>query len=192
MKLDVARLPRHALFGTTDMADLVLRARTAVTAMSNKDLVKQTLSYGFAAAKFIDGKDSVGESPRFNWNDPYEFVWFVTGWGPDQDRYIANAVRKLRATLRTGRDTIELREKELHGKKPFKKKVDSQEEDGSFKWGDFPWGGAAQVKVGGLVIPTAVSCKLEVEDHILALFHGGQIGANLLQQIHPEEYGPQS
>lgn len=185
MKLDVSRLPRHADYGPTgdqvDMADVVLRSRTALTALKNRLLLKRNDSFGFAAAL-------PGEQGNHSWKDPYHFTWFVVGWGPQGDKYIANAVRKLRPVLRTEMSTLELRVRN----KGFKKRVDSQESDGSFKWGDFPWGGGVLVPVANLVIPCAVSCFAEVEDHAIALMAGGLIGSEMLKRDTPSEFGPQS
>lgn len=186
MKLDVSRLPTEALYGPdgaqVNLATVVTGLRAATYELGRHELVKPVKSFGFAAAH-------AGDPKALDWNDPYSFAWFVAGWGPDRDRYIANAMRKLRATLRARRSTLELRER---GGKAFKKRVRSQEKDGSFKWGDFPWGGAVLTNVGGIIIPTAVSTYLEVEDHAVALLAGGLIGGRMLQLDKPDEYGPNS
>lgn len=184
--LDVSRLPANALYGPDgnqiDLASIVTRLRPAVYEMGRRELIKPVKSFGFAMAHPL-GTENV------DWKNPYEFIWFVAGWGKDGERYIANAVRKLRATLRTGKATLVLREE---GGKAFKKRVKSAEPDGSFKWGDFPWGGAVLTGVGGIVLPSAVSCLLEVEDHATALLGGGLVGGEMLKLNKPSEYGPDS
>lgn len=186
MKLDVSRLPTEAPYGPEgaqiDLASAVVGLRASVYEMGRHRLVKPVKSFGFAAAH-------PGDPSALDWKDPYEFTWFVAGWGPDKDRYIANAVRKLRPTLRTKRSTLDLR---MRGGKAFKKRVASQESDGSFKWGDFPWGGGVLANVGDIIIPVAVSTFLEVEDDAVAMLAGGLIGGRMLQLDKPDEYGPSS
>lgn len=187
MKLDVSRLPTEAIFKTGEgdaqinLAEIPRRMRPAISELARARLIENKNSFGFAAAK---------PSPAsFHWDDPYEFTWFVAGWGTDRDRYIANAVRKLRAALRAGYDTLEMR---ILYPGTFHDTVESKEDDGSFEWGDFPWGGATFVRVGKLLIPSSVSCLLEVEDDAVAKAIGGLIGAQILQISNPDEFGPNS
>ena len=42
------------------------------------------------------------------WNSPIDLVGFVVSWGPEGERYVANAIRKMRATARTGQNTLSL------------------------------------------------------------------------------------
>lgn len=184
--LDVSSLPTQALFGPegeqTDLAKLVKASRRAMYELGRRGLVKPVKSFGFAIAR--------PEIPStLNHKDPEEFIWFVCGWGPDGDRYIANAVRKLRAVLRTGKDTLTLR---VEGSKAFKKRVPSMEKDGSFRWGDFPWGGGVLTTVGDYTLAGAVSCFLEVEDHAVAHMLNSSIGGMMMQLDQPKEYGPNS
>jgi hypothetical protein len=180
--LDVGKLPQHAHYGTdtreTDLAYEVTRMRTTIGLWEQIKLVKpnKSFSLGFAAAR-----------PKLNpvrpeWDDPYDFVWFVAGWGPDGDRYIANAVRKLRPSLRTGRDTLDLR---LAKSDQFEDVVESAV-DGKFPWGDFPYGGATIVRTGNIILPCAVSGFHEVEDDTAAKAIGGRIGSTMLQMDYPE------
>ena len=150
MLLDVSRLPRRGLWApdetstAVDLATVVREMRTTIDQWADDGLIKPHASFGFAAAH----NDSLAAG-REDWDDPYRFTWFVVGWGTDGDRYVANAVHKLRALLRTGFDTLLLRQGEPG---LFDTKVESMEADGTFLWGDFSWGGATVVQIGNLVI----------------------------------------
>ena len=190
MNLDVSRLPQEAFVGEGSarmrLESIPARLSGVVDDMARAGLIKANMSFGCAFAKPAEELSWVGYE---DWNDPYSFVWFVAGWGPDRDRYIANAVRKLRASLREDKDTLTLR---IKCPGAFVDVVNSVDEDGSFPWGDFPWGGATFVHVGDIVIPTAVSCLREVEDDAIAKLLGGLVGAESLKIKMPEEFGPNS
>lgn len=180
LKLDVRRLPRKAFFMGADLEMIPWKMESVVPALANRGLVKANESFGFAMAH----QGLVGSKV---WDSPYDFTMMVWGWGTDGDRYIANAVRKLRALLRTGADTLELR---ATGRSDaFQDIVESVEEDGSFTWGDYPWGGAVAVNVGGIELRGAVSCLKEVEDDAVAKLILGLIGAEMLELRMPEEFG---
>ena len=112
------------------------------------------------------------------WDDPSKFVWFVGGWGPDRDRYIANAIRKLRPMLREDAEsTLDMRfdsrkVKSFGTGQPYEHViegdwedvVDQLDKDGKFPWGDFPWGGAVTVIMGDMVLVGAMSCLHEIDD----------------------------
>lgn len=184
--LDVTSLPREATYGPpgnqTNLAALVARSRAAIYELGRGKLVKPVRSFGFAMAQPVIPS-------TLNWKDPNEFIWFVFGWGPVGDRYVANAVRKLRAVLRTGQDTLTLR---TSGGELFKRRVATQEVDGSFRWGDFPWGGGVLTTVGDHVFAGAVSCFLEVEDHAVAHLLTATVGGMMMQLDDPQNYGPNS
>ncbi len=188
--LDISRLPQEAIIGEGDarinLASIVLNLMVPLDVMASgtRPLIKKNESLGFAIAKpniFMDGWE--------DWDNPYDTIWFVAGWGPDRNRYIANAVRKLRAALREYMDTLMLR---INRPDAFQDIVESVDNNGNFLWGDFPWGGATFVHVGDVVIPSAVSGLLEVEDDALAKLAGGLIGAEMLKFLMPEEFGPNS
>ncbi len=182
MKLDVSSLPRVAFYGSGDeeieLATIVLELGDTILLWERTSMIIANDSFGFAMANpFVD--------VSLLWDDPYKFTWFTSGWGPDADRYIANAVRKLRAALRLGRDTLDLR---ITDPNAFIDIVDEQEPDGSFEWGDFPWGGATFVRVGDLVLPSAVSCLNEVEDDVVAKTISGHVGAKMLKLRDSAEF----
>ena len=184
MRLDVSILHRKALYSIGNnscwLENIVSSAKESIRQLASATLIKANNSFGFALG------DAVQETNQKNWDNPYEFVWFVTGWGPDANRYIANAVRKLRPALRTGNDTLWLRQNAPH---LFQDIVESKQGDANpFEWGDFPWGGATFVEVGDLILPCAVSALKEVEDDAVAKLLGGLIGATILKMNHPDEF----
>lgn len=185
MLLDVASLPRTAPCESvadgksTDLATVASSLRPTINQWAADGLIKANDSFGFAAAH-IDSKSG------WSWDHPEQFIWFVIGWGPEGDRYIANAVRKLRPTLRINRDTLMLR---VESPRLFRETVDSTSADGSYPWGDFPWGGGTLVPVGPLVIPCAVSGLREREDDWVAKTIGGLIGTTMLSLRYPNLFG---
>lgn len=183
--LDVKALPGIAWHEQDEAAQaMVIRLRYNIEQLADSKLIKYNRSFGFAASYPV--------MPGFtwdNWDDPHDFVWFVCGWGPEGDRYIANAVRKLRPALRHGKDTMELR---LTQPNAFERTVESQEADGSFAWGDFPWGGACLVNFGGVIYPMSVSCLREVEDDAVSKMIGGFTGAQHLKNTNPDEFNASS
>ncbi len=120
--------------------------------------------------------------PHFDeWDSPYVFTWFVYGWGPEGHRYIADAVRKLRALLRTGNgqdsSTLALRHRRLWD---FVDCVESQDADGNFPWGDFPHGGAVCMEYGSLKLAGAVGGPMEFENDMIARFILGGLAKEIL------------
>jgi hypothetical protein len=196
MFLDVSRLPREALVGEgstqINLASVLLGLRVQMEDMARCDLIKANMSFGFAAAKPVPKSISAlhdWTSYKWNWDDPYDFTWFVAGWGPESSRYIANAVRKLRAALRKHMDTLQLR---MEYPDAFQDVVGSVDDDGNFVWGDYPYGGAVFVPGGDMVYPCSCSALLEVQDHAMSMTAGGLVISELLQVTRPEQFGPNS
>jgi hypothetical protein len=184
--LDVRELPRMAPYGPeereVDLASRALRMLTTTQEWARLKVVRRSRSFGFAAAH--PGTDPLISAAQTVWNNPYQFVWFVTSWGPEGDRHIANAVRMLRPTLRTGKDTLALRQSSPG---QFWNVVES-EAKGMYPWGDFPYGGATTVRVGNIVLPCAMSGFREVENDLVAKSVGGYIGATMLKVDYPEMF----
>jgi hypothetical protein len=178
--LNLNWLHRAAMYGTDDLAALVMEMGTTITDWARLGIITPSDSFGFAAAH--PRSELVIPASDGRWNNPYKFVWFVVGWGPDGDRYIANAVRKLRPLLRTSKDTLELR---LDTSLNFRNVVQSVV-DGKFPWGDFPHGGGTLVRTGSIIIPCAADGFPEVENDFVAKTMGGRIGATMLQTDCPE------
>ena len=141
-------------------------------------------SFGFAMAEPLLEGDP--DDALCSWNNPKEYVWFVGGWGPERNRYVANAIRKLRPLLRHDEafSTLELR---LNGETgAFRDPVESASVDpGKFLWGDFPYGGAVIRDMGVLMMVGACSGFTELEDDmvtgmILADLAGHIINANMM------------
>ena len=107
-------------------------------------------------------------------DEPEKFVWFVGGWGPRREKYIANAVRTIRPLLCVDRwSTLDMR---FSDPDSFKEEVESQNAEGYFPWGDFPYGGAVDVQMGPLFLTGAVSCLTEIENDQAARFILGGFG----------------
>jgi hypothetical protein len=191
--LDVSKLPFERVYTCEDgsrinLSTLLDSHYDAIQALAAAELIKANESFGFAMAEPMWDEDLETLQARDAfWDYPEHFVWFVGGWGPNRDRYIANAVRKMRALLRpviNGYDgmntmfesTLDIRISPSF----FSDTVDSQNDDGTFPWGDFPWGGAAFVRMGGLTMAGAVSCLSEIEDDMVARLILGGIGQKIV------------
>lgn len=161
--LDVSSLPFERTYACHDGTHINMRRflenfRIGLRYMGQMELIKDTPSFGFAMTQPVIEEEEVHD----NWDHPEQFVWFAGGWGPDRDRYIANAVRKLRPLIREGQDsTLEMR---YRWRDQFEGTVDSVDQNGDYPWGDFPWGGAVRIDVSFLVLRGAVSCYKEMED----------------------------
>lgn len=192
--LDVSTMSFERVYTCDDGSKIDLREfldlhYDAVQALAGSGLVKNKDSFGFAMAApmWDEDLDVLQQRDRF-WDKPDEFVWFVGGWGDERDRYIANAIRKLRALLRPHKliegwnplgvtSTLEMRF-DLPGL--FRDKVDQQNPDGTFPWGDFPWGGGVKVHMGPLTLAGAVSCLSEIEDDMVARLILGGVGQRIV------------
>jgi hypothetical protein len=180
MLLDVYSLPREAWYGEgdfrLDLARLVFDASGAIDVWAPKGVITPVESFGFVAAH----PDSYS-----HWDDPNKFVWFVTGWGPKQHFYIANAVNKLRAALRCQCDTLDL----LRTPDEFRDVVGAAGPDNPIVFGDFPKAGAVLVRYGDIVLPAATSCFPQVEDPAATMAFGGLVAARMLSIQDPEQFG---
>ncbi len=139
------------------------KLRPVITSMMPSSLIRDTASLGFALAHSRHVlRNSVWVS-----DEPEMLVKMTAGWGPEKNRYIANAVRKLRFSARTHHDSIDA----LQFPDLIDTPVDSVDERGDFPWGDFPYGGAVWVTPfipGELQMLGAVSGLSQEEDHMVA------------------------
>lgn len=120
VKLDITTLPTSHEENGVQLADLSGEFRAIIGLLGNINTVRRVDSFGYAIAI----------NPNYdNWDDPSEFVTIVGGWGEDKDRYIANAVRKMRASLRESLDSLMI---DAYDGAQFIDPVESQEEDGTF------------------------------------------------------------
>lgn len=169
--LDVSKLPFSRVVGegetAVDLADVIQGLRPTMQLWQGSGLVKTiardgTLieNFGFAMA------DPYGDH-HAAWDDPYSLAWLVGGWGPLRDRYIANALRKMRAAAREGFNTLYLKH-DCDRNEVFRNVVESVEDDGRFRWGDFPHGGAVSMEMRQLNLLGAVSVYDEDEDCVAA------------------------
>lgn len=141
--MDIRSLPISAKYGPEghqiELADVAGEVfRNIIPSLIGSGLIEPDTprySFGFAMA-VIDQNERIGA-----WNDYQKLTLFVIGWGDDTYKVIANAVRKLRFSARTGLDSYEA--VGVNGPTGrVNNPVDSVELDGSFAWGDFPYGGA--------------------------------------------------
>lgn len=178
--LDVTVMPSERIYTCKDGSEINLRElleshRGGVEALASSGLVKPNESFGFAMmAPAVYPEITSGE-----WNEPEEYVWFVGGWGPKRDRYIANAIRKIRPLVRTTYDSS-LSMRFFHPDL-FEDKVESSDADGNYPWGDFPWGGAVDARFGALCLIGAVSCLSEIEDDTVTRLILGCIAQRIIK-----------
>jgi hypothetical protein len=178
--LNVTRLPSQRVYickdeNTIDLREFLGQYYTPVAALAREGLVKHNDSFGFAMATPMD-TDTYYDVVKL-WDDPEQFTWFVGGWGPNKDRYIANAVRKMRALLREKADTLDLR---FNNPGSFRDKIESVV-NGTYPWGDFPWGGACFVTMGDLVLAGAISCLSEIQDDFVTRLILSAIGERIVK-----------
>jgi hypothetical protein len=168
MILDMSRIPTEQVYCGFDLAEVVHGARPAIDTMTRSGLIKPHASFGFV----LTDPNFSAEELQANWDNPYGLGWLAVHWGPEGQRYAANALRKLRAAARNLANTLELREAaDADTTKVgdyFRDIVDSQEPDGSYKNGDFPWGGGVLLKRPVGTLGGAVSCLRQREDHHVA------------------------
>lgn len=179
--LDVSALPTEQSYsGAERTLDLRKEALTLLKPLVDGGIAQKryqrTDSFGFAlAAPSLPGTIMI---PWADWDDPNELVWLVGGWGPQKNRVIANAARKLRACARLGEDTLPVAMRaDVHD--PFLDAItdDEWELEGElitadpnhrlFRYGDFGYGGAASVTVCDVILMGGVSGVTQQEDHIV-------------------------
>lgn len=185
-QLDVSTLPfarqYHCKDGSViDLADALDRARPACDTLLGVKLVEgnESGSFGFVMAPpvLVGAEHTV----RTAWDDPSKTVWFAGGWGGKRDRYICNAIGKLRALLREGGDsTANLRENQLMGQECFRDIIAWDRPDNDLPLGDFPWSGGVRLRLGRLILAGAVSGWHEIDDHAIACLLLGLIGKQIL------------
>jgi hypothetical protein len=154
-------------FSTNAIFFIEERLKRAVLALQGDEehgvtpLIKDNDSFGLVIC-------NLGYSTNFRmaWDRPDILLEgsIVIGWGPESPKYIANGLRKCRATARTGIDTIEL------NPSGFVDAVPSVSNDPfrPFTWGDFPHGGARFVGLGDKQLLVGVSSLDADEDHLIA------------------------
>lgn len=164
---------------SVDLGRILFNTRPLIEYMGSQWFIKENPSFGFAMTKPL--WEDEPDNYESTWNDPHEFVWLVGGWGPDRDRYIANAIRKLRPLLRYA----ELSTLDMHFYRPdqFKDPVESREQDGSFKWGDFPYGGAVYVQLGDISLHGACSAFTQIQDDMVTRVILTHMGEKILESL---------
>lgn len=102
-------------------------------------------------------------------DDPGALLGFWFGTGHEREQYAAKALRKLRAVVRTGKSTQELRE--LGNGDPLARfeNVVGVEDDSQLLWGEFPYAGGVIVECkDGRWVAVAYSGFEQQDDHWLA------------------------
>ena len=182
--LDVSSMPFDQVYTCQDGSEINLGEfldshYDAIQALAAAGLIKANESFGFAMLRPTLVEDYIATN---SWDKPEEFVWFVGGWGPDRDRYIANAIRKLRPLFRLTLSALEgdqlFTTLDIRFWRPsyFEDVVEQMNDDGTFPWGDFPWGGAVSESFGEMWLIGAVSCLTEIEDDFIAKLILGGLG----------------
>lgn len=174
MILDISSLRTSFVWnrGTAHEVDLhavFYALEDLIRSMMSQGIIANRASFGFAMA-----------DPRVNyrevWNDPAALTGFIAYWGPEGQRYAANAVRKMRPGAREDKDTQKMR---LDHPELFRDPVESAEADGTFNWGDFPYDGAVHLHTLGYHLLGAVSALPKEEDPIPAQLILGLIGLEM-------------
>lgn len=160
-----------------ELSDVVDSLRPTMRLWQGSGLVRSRNNDGSPVHNFgFAMVDPFRDLDEIDWDDPIDLAWFVGGWGPDMDMFIANAVRKLRPAVRNECDTLYL--KHCDGN-DFQDVVDSVDVEGRFPWGDFPHGGAVQLLMGHSTLLGAVSVYKEDEDCAAVAPFLGHIGLHL-------------
>lgn len=177
---DVGALPTFQSYGTTTPSDVAIVfqqiMRQTINAGIIEDRYEERSRHTFGYALGVPFHDGEARNPSKHWNEPGKFVWLVGGWGHHKNRYIANAVRKLRAVTRLGQDTLplaldpELRkhnfvgaitEAEIEHEKDL---VNTDPTHTEFRWGDFTFGGGVILTKGGIIQTGAGSGDTQQND----------------------------
>lgn len=170
-----AHFSEEAEFCDFDLAGQVTGfVRSAIDYGLSEHLLRPHASLGGVVTFPQRSKEELRE--HLHANGSYSSVWFGFGWGDQQDRYMANAFRKLVPCIEELRDSLVLKRDPGY---EFPNPVDSQDADGRFPLGSFPHGGAKIISIGGIWIAAAVSGLHEIEDDAVAgmaaLFTGCQL-----------------
>jgi hypothetical protein len=167
--LRVGELPETVVLGLpTEGDDLAEHVR--MLCLDVLEVVESVKSFGCVFAKPEPNIDDF-------WDNPYASTWFAVGWGPCSDQCIANAARKLRATLRTGFDSFQLVE---YDPDKFQEPVAARDQNGDFLWGDFADSGARKVVTDDVTLWCAIDgISGRPQSHAVA----GAVGTRIAQLV---------
>lgn len=158
--VDVTRVPRTALVRGVDFADLTKRYMGPSLACQSP-VLRDHSSWGLVVTWPLKATWDLRTLLK---TDPYSVFWFATGDGDEQDRYIANAMRKVWPALLGEDDSLRLK-RQGH---EFPNPVPSADDEGRFPMGSFPHGGAKLVWFGDLQGYGGLSALDETEDDVAA------------------------
>lgn len=178
--LMVCDLPRELVHtfddgSTFNFAEFSRMIVPAITALAAARAISQS-DFGFAFGTPQKVEDFDLDE---HWDDPMKYVWCVDGWGLKSNKYIANAVRKMRPLLRL--NAVSTQEVCEGYPEAFVDVVDSIQDDGTFAWGDFPKGGAVRTIMGGMIFVCGVSGFSPDEDHAVALLLANALGVRFVK-----------
>ena len=183
--LDVSQLPFDTKISFTEtdynMRKYITAWRPILSAMMDNGVLKQNKSFGFAMMPPMWHDERNEREPwTYKWDNPYEYTWFVGGWGPDRDRYIANAVRKIRPLLRLDMYDSTLEMVDLaQPEQMFQDVVGQTDDNGNFPLGDFPHGGAVEIRRKSLTLVVACSAYTAEQDDLVS----NMVGRDLVGRI---------
>jgi hypothetical protein len=189
--LNVSVLPRDARLYLTETRYIRMREyldewRPILSTLVSTRRIMPEQSFGFAMMAPMWGEEP--DAWAYKWDNPHEYIWFAGGWGPDRDRYVANAVRKIRPLLRCDLESSTQHMVLNKRSDLFRDTVDQTNDDGDFEWGDFACGGAVRVNFGDLELVGACSAFRPFEDHLVTQFMLG----DLVRQILAAKFAPAS
>lgn len=178
---DFDKMPEGAALET--LREQVISLCGEMRYLVDRGLLRRSEGSSFALVVKVLGKNV---DPATVVDDPNALFDFYCGFGNASHRYAANALRKMRAAVRTGRSTQALRE--LGGDAPFSQfeNVVGVEDDSDLLWGEFPYDGAVVVEAkNGDLVYVSTSGFTKEQDHwfsettgnLLVLTHGVTVGS---------------
>lgn len=179
MNLDIRTFPFHQTGKDgLDLAECIQQSRPILEQMTALGLIGPASkgSFGFAMADPFAAMSPDGYQHLYQ--DPHKLVWLVGGWGPDRDRYIANAIRKMRAAARTGLDTLLLATQEQP--EAVFENFSSQSSATARYEEEYGFGGATFGYYRGRCLLFSVSTYPQEHDPVASLLVGSVIAAHLL------------
>lgn len=179
----LAMSPYTNMVEDVSLGIIIQNCRPAIEAMQQAGLLAtinsagdEVDSFGFA---MTDPYLTYAELKEV-WDDPYRLAWLVGGWGSYADKCIANAVRKLRVSARTGKDSFTVGKYMRH---LIDNPVGVIDADGRFEWGDFAFGGSAPLHIGFTRPFVAASAFKQDEDVPAALLVGGSVCVPIIRSL---------
>jgi hypothetical protein len=171
--------PQRLIYQGVDLANYALvLTESFVPQWQANGWLKQNSSVGLTVTR-------PGFDPT-QWDDPYNLIGAITGWGVLRRAYAINGACKLRPTVREWRDSLAINSHRFRNKVP----AASSNPGGPWPWGDFPHGGAAIVGEPGdpHAVGVGLSALKAIEDAGVASLIAHQLYRKLrvLDGVEPE------